>query len=215
MDARRARRLLIIAFAISIFVHLVIAVVARFHNTVEHEQTQVVSFTHRDRILRVVHRQTVVPQTPPPSTPVPLPSSNPGKHRPTTTTSHNGKRPANAGSTPAPVIAKVRPSPTSAGACVKPNAPAGVATEPSPADIPLDVRAQNANGTASILVKLDDKGAVLSASVEQSSGNAGLDQVAMTDARNAEYAPAYKDCKPYASEYTFRRAFTVLTVNNN
>jgi TonB family protein len=63
------------------------------------------------------------------------------------------------------------------------------------------------SGTAAIQVQIDPQGGVTNATVAQSSGNTGLDAVAMQMARNATYSPALANCKPVASTYTFRVKF--------
>ncbi|HEY9179906.1 MAG TPA: TonB family protein, partial [Candidatus Baltobacteraceae bacterium] len=56
-------------------------------------------------------------------------------------------------------------------------------------------------------VQIDPKGAVTNAAVSQSSGNSGLDAVAMQMAKSASYSPALVKCKPVASTYTYSVKF--------
>src|SRR5689334_19205870 len=74
MSPQRARRLLIIAFAISLLVHLVIASGVHWPFNPSEESTTVVSIEHT-HALRVVRMPTPPPQTPPPVTPSPRPSA--------------------------------------------------------------------------------------------------------------------------------------------
>jgi TonB family protein len=82
-----------------------------------------------------------------------------------------------------------------------------VTTTPDVGEIPPEVRAAKVSGTAAIQVSLDPKGHVTNASVAQSTGSTGLDNVAIEMARNATYAPKYVDCKAVAGQYVFKVKF--------
>jgi TonB family protein len=82
--------------------------------------------------------------------------------------------------------------------------PAVAATaDPASFAIPAQARASKVSGTAQIQVQIDPQGAVTAATVAQSSGNTGLDDIAVQMAKSATYKPALVKCKPIASTYTF------------
>ncbi|MDQ2992198.1 MAG: TonB family protein, partial [Candidatus Eremiobacteraeota bacterium] len=133
--------------------------------------------------------------------PKPSPSARAsGPPRPLAT---NGRSQANVATaaplTPTPPVAFA----SAAQPCKSPNAPAGLSATPQPGDIPAEVRAAATNGTTAVLVHLNADGTVASAAIAGSSGNGSLDLVALTLAKSAQYAPAYKDCKAIAADYTF------------
>jgi TonB family protein len=82
-----------------------------------------------------------------------------------------------------------------------------VIATPGPPDIPVEARADDTNGIASVRVSLGPEGQVLTAAVAQSTGNSSLDLVAVGMARDARYSAALHDCKPVAGSYTFSVKF--------
>jgi TonB family protein len=62
-------------------------------------------------------------------------------------------------------------------------------------------------GTASVQVNLSATGAVLSATIAKSTGNAALDQAALLAAKQSTYKPEIKDCVPVAGAYLYRVDF--------
>ena len=71
----------------------------------------------------------------------------------------------------------------------------------------MPARADGTSGIALIKVQVDETGAIAGAAVAQSSGNPGLDDVALSMARSARYAPALQNCKPIPSTYTYSIKF--------
>ena len=200
---RRVPRLLLAAFALSLLVHLIVALVLRPSAPTPESQTEVVSIQHRPATIAV--RKVPTPPPPPPKkTTVPhsaassRPKSGPGEA-------------GSAASTPAPTplvaSATAAPTPAVTPGCVHSSAEASVVASPPPPDIAPDVRAAAISGIARVSVQLDTGGVVTGATVTQSTGNSSLDLVAVTMARDARYAPALHDCKPIASAYTFSVKF--------
>ena len=212
MSASRARQIMIAAIAISLLLHLLLAGYLRWPFGHPSSETEIVK-------VRQITIARIIPHTPPPPTPAPLPQSTPAvkiKVVPPAVSARGtkGSRVARvvapvSGTTPAP---PATPAPTaSAAALGKPCldhdiSPAVQGTAP-PYEIPPDVRASRASGTAHIQVQIDPQGAVTGATVAQSSGNAGLDGVAMQVAKSLTYTPALVKCKPVASTYTYSMKF--------
>lgn len=202
---KRGPRLLLVAFALSLLVHVIVAVI--MHPTVPtlENQAEVVSIVHRPATIAV----TQVP-TPPPSrpkqTPAPktLSSAPPARKGPGATANAGAGTPA-----PTPAVAVATPAPTASpnGGCSKADASAVVIATPSAPDIAPEARANGTSGTALVSVQLDTNGAVTGTNVTQSTGNSSLDLVAVGMARDARYSPALRDCKPVASAYTFSVKF--------
>lgn len=210
MSASRARKIMIAAIAISLLLHLILAGYIPWPFNRPSEETQIVK-------VRQITIARIVPHTPPPPTPAPTPLAtaapkatvvppsltkhgNTGRHLPLVVAPATTK-------TPAP-IATAAPT-AAASAAAKPClfhdiSPAVAATaDPASFSIPPEVRASKATGTAQIQVQIDPQGAVTNATVAQSSGNSGLDAVAMQMAKSATYSPALVKCKPIASNYTY------------
>ncbi|MBV9233306.1 MAG: TonB family protein [Candidatus Eremiobacteraeota bacterium] len=203
---RRARRLLLLAFALSLLVHLIVAVVLHPAAPGPPSEPEVVSIEHRATIA--VTKPATPPPHPPP-TPLPSPrvqTSAPPKGRaPGRVRSGPGRQ---AAATAAPVpVATPRPTPASGNKCDRPNAAAAVVASPAPPDIAPGARAEGTSGVAVISVQLDPSGAVTGAGVQQSTGNSSLDLVAVEMARDARYSPALRDCKPVATTYPFSVKF--------
>ncbi|MGZ3506790.1 MAG: TonB family protein [Vulcanimicrobiaceae bacterium] len=215
MHPSRTRRVLLIAFAISLLVHLIGAHFMRFEIGPRNDQPEFVTLSKK----RVV---SVVRATPHPvPTQVPTPAHTPHPRapvhaKPSRTATHAlpGKLGPPRGNvaafaTPAPVTQTPIPVPTAtpAGACPHPDASPAVAATPPPLDIAPEARAKAVSGTAAIAVKLDADGRVVDAAVTQSTGNGDLDVVAVSMARNATYTPKYVACKGVPSDYTFTVRF--------
>lgn len=197
---KRARWLLLFAFAISLLVHALVALV--MHPTSATQQSQKEVFT-------VVRRSTVAvakrPPSPPPH-PARTPSPFKGAPHPRSSAGAVGPGGGAPAATPAPPVPTAAPSVAKAG-CTDPNAPAAILATPAPPDIPLEVRAQATTGDAVVSVQLDLQGQVLNTSVAQSTGNSSLDLVAVAMARDARYAPALRACKPVAAVAVFSVKF--------
>lgn len=209
MDARRARRLLLIAFAISLLVHALLALRMNWPFARPREETQIVSLEHRARVATI----TKVTPTPPPATPAPsaAPVRTAAPVRSTKSAQPLGAHGKPAGEAPRPAATTApTPVPTVAASgtsCAKPETNAALVTPPSPPPLAPGVRASATNAVVRVHVALDARGTVTDASVEQSSGNGSLDLVAVSMARGAEYAPAYRACKAIAGTYTFSARF--------
>jgi TonB family protein len=214
MSAARARKVLIAAFAISLFVHFLLAGYIRWP-VFGQSREEPVAQVHIMRVARIP------PRTPPPPTPAPTPAATPLVHAsiaPPPLKPHAGKGPARVSTvipvpvrTPAPRVT-VAPTPvataTPSGPCGgHANSDAAVASTPDPVDLTPQARASKVSGTAAIHVLLDPAGHVTDASVAQSSGNSGLDTAALEMARGATYTPKYVDCRPVAGDYTFTVKF--------
>jgi periplasmic protein TonB len=201
---KRAQRLLLVAFALSLLIHLIVALILRPAAPTTENQAEVVSIEHRPATIAVA---AVTPRPPRPKvTPAPrAPSSAPPRKGPQGVGSGAGA----AARTPAPPAAVSTPAPTAAASagCAQTNTAAAVVSTPAPPDIAPETRASATNGTAVVSVQLDQTGQVTGANVTQSTGNSSLDLVALAMARDARYAPALRDCKPIASAYAFSVKF--------
>lgn len=202
---RRMSRLLLVAFALSLLVHLIVAIAMHPPIPTAQSQAEVVSIEHRPASIAM----TKIPTPPPPPRPRHTPSTLPQNSAKPSASTGPGAGPGGSGpATPLPVVAAtVAPSATPASGCPSPNAQAAVVTTPSPPDIAPDARAAGTSGTALVRVELDTAGSVVRTSVSQSTGNTSLDLVAVSMARDARYSPALHDCKPIAAAYDFSVKF--------
>lgn len=202
---KRVPRLLLVAFALSLLLHLVVALILRPPTPTPSTQSEVVSIQHRPATIALKKPPTPPPPPPPRKTPVPrtaasaVPRKGPGS---------GGTQGASA-ATPTPVVAQVTASPavTPTSGCARSNTAAAVVSSPPPPDIPVQARAEGTSGTALVSVQLDASGTVTGATVTQSTGNSSLDLVAVGMARDARYSPALHDCKPVASAYVYSVKF--------
>lgn len=203
---KRIPRLLLIAFALSLLVHLIVALILHPAAPSAQNQPEVVSLERRPASIAV--KRTVTPPPPPPTRPPAPKSVSSAAPRapkglagpPSGAGTPAPAAPAAATPTPAPVVA-------ASGGCSKPNAEPAVSVTPPPPDIAPAARASGTNGVALVRVQLNVTGDVTGADVVQSTGNASLDLVAVTMARGARYTPGLHDCKPIASAYTFSVKF--------
>ena len=218
MHPSRTRRVLLIAFAISLLIHLIGAHFMRFGISPRNDQPEFVTVSKK-RVITVAHATphpipTQMPtpvRTPPPRVPAhPKPSrvathAAPGKAGPprgTPTAAAPSVTAAPAAPTPSPLVTA-----TPAGVCPHPEASPAIAATPQLPDIAQDARAKAASGTTAVAVKLDADGRVVDTTIAQSSGNGDLDVVAVSMARNATYTPKYIACKGVPSDYTFTVKF--------
>jgi TonB family protein len=205
---KRIPRLLVIAFALSLLVHLVVALIMRPPTATPQGQTEVVSIEHRSATIAMTKARTP-PPPPPKRTPAPRTVASAPPRKPTGLAGPAGTAygtppaatPAPASPTPAPATT------TAAGGCTQPNAPAAIAASPPPPEIAPEARAEATSGVALVRVQLDPTGQVTGTGVAQSSGNSSLDLVAVGMARDARYTPALHDCKPIAGDFTFSVKF--------
>ena len=201
---KRTQRLIFLALALSLLVHLLIALLLRPATPTQQGQAEVVSLERRHAMIAM----TKIP-TPPPR-PKHTPAPNPVASAPPSSRKGPGTHGQLSGAgKPVPTPAPPLPSPQVAtnAACPQPNASPAVVATPGPPAITPDVRAAATNGTALVKVVLDPAGQVSDASVTQSTGNSSLDLVALGMARDARYAPAYVACKAVASTYQFSVKF--------
>src|SRR5947209_4844491 len=168
MDRARSRRLLLLAFAISLLLHLFF--VRFLHGTrptlqKEEEVAARVRITHVTRLPQA----TPPPTSPPTPPPTPQASQKPNPHRPASvprTTAINGRGPsAPMPATPQPASSTLAtPITGTATPAVTPTPCAGriippqVLQTPAPPPIPSDVRAKGTQGVAAIDVTVDAGG---------------------------------------------------------
>lgn len=203
---RRTQRFLLVALALSLLVHAIVALILHPAHADFSNQTEVVSIVRRSSIV-------VAKQSPPP----PRPKQTPAPHRGAVPQPHartgqsvgpaGGGRGKATAPPPSPPPATAAPKAVPSGACASPEAAATVAATPGPPNIPPEARTEATSGTASVQVALDATGQVLSTSVAQSTGNSSLDLVAVSLARQARYDPPLHDCKPIAGNATFTVKF--------
>jgi TonB family protein len=206
---RPARKIMIAAIAISILIHLILAGYLRWPFNLQSAEGPVVK-------VRTVTVVRIPPHTPPPAPvptahPAPKPSVIPVAVKP------RGSKGPPVARVLAPVAGKTAsptrtPAPSAsptglAKACFAHGISPAIAATAPPVDIPPDVRASKASGVAQIQVQIDPQGEVTNTTVAQSSGNAGLDNVAEQMAKSATYSPALVKCKPVASVYTYSVRF--------
>ena len=206
MTAKQTRRLLIVAFVLSLLIHLVVVVFVRWPFRPPEEQVQIVHVTH----VRPIRIARVTPPPPPTPSPAPAPTVAP------TTAPHRVAHHATAGAAPGPRAATPAPrpaapspsaAPTATPNCVKNDTPAVVAASPPPPELPPAARTLTTGGTARINVTVDAAGAVTAAAIAQTSGDSQLDLIAVEMAREARYTPATHQCKPVASQYAYTVRF--------
>jgi periplasmic protein TonB len=201
MSARNARRLLIAAFAISLALHVLLALNLRPRPNETPAEVETVRIEKRSMVIHVAK----TPPPPPRPKHTPAPSTSPAPKA-----TAKGLKPAGnagAGPTAAPTAAPTPAATAVANACGKNDADAAVVVEPTPPVIPVSARADGTSGTAVIKVDLDATGAVTGATVAQTSGSQALDTIAIGMARDAQYSPALHDCKPVATAYEFSVRF--------
>lgn len=212
MSAARARQIMFAALVISLLLHLVLAGYIPWPFNRTSTQSEVVK-VHTITIARIP------PRTPPPvATPAPTPHATPAiktKVVPPQITPRGTKGLPVAqviaptrGTTPSPAAT---PAPTTtvpaAQACLQHDISPAVAATSPPVQIPPDARASKVSGVSAIQVQIDPEGRITDATVARSSGNSGLDDVAVQMAKTATYTPALVKCKPVASVYTFTVKF--------
>ena len=201
---RRAQRLLVTAFVVSLLVHAIVALV--LHPWREQQRNQ-------PEVVGIYRRSVTIAQSRPTPRPLPRPTIAPRVVAVAHPHAKTGKAAqAQAGgsgrATPAPTPQPQTPPPVAAGGtCKAADVAAAVIATPGPPELPVDARADDTNGIATVKVSLDPEGQVLAAAVAESTGNSSLDLVAVGMARDARYSAALHDCKPVAGSYTFSVKF--------
>jgi protein TonB len=216
MSAASNGRVLRIAIGASLAVHLVFAAVVYSHPVTAAPEQQ----PHGTTIL---HLPPPTPTPPPPKPALPHPQRKSAAFVPRVhavkliAKSDNPKGPSelpppqptgdpNIAQTPGPDVAPTAapfvPTPTPKPACSAPDVAAKTIDAQTP-DKPDDAQAQGLVGTVKIKVDLDASGAVVGASIFESSGSMELDQAALSAARASRYAPQERDCKNVPGSYLF------------
>lgn len=225
MRAAENGRLIRIAIAASLAVHLIFATLVHPH-PVQAQPTQQPAPT------TIIH--LVPPAKPPPPPPVPhnlarphhsmqahrlpmrlarslrttndakrvavvLPPEPPGIPQPP----DDGTPVPSAGATDGPVEPSATPKP----ACSAPDVAAHTIAVRSP--VTPDDAAQS-GATAKIRVDLDATGSVVGVSVYESAGSMQLDRAAMDAARSSRYAPEERECKNVPGSYLFTVDFSTM-----
>ena len=108
--------------------------------------------------------------------------------------------------TSAPATPPPPPTPTPKPVCAVPNADASLARGVDP-EYPDIARQQGASGVTQVKVTLTATGAVSNVTVYKSSGNAALDQSALTAARASTFNPEIENCAKIPGSYIFRAEF--------
>ena len=98
-------------------------------------------------------------------------------------------------------------SPDPSQACPTPDAPATLFNDVPP-QYPEMAKQQGASGTTQVLVNVDAAGINRSERIYKSSGNAALDQAALTAARLSTYRPGFAACIPVPGQFLFRAVFS-------
>ncbi len=206
MTQKQTRRLLIVAFALSLLIHVIVSLFARWPFERSKEQLEVVHVTEL-RTTRIAHIATPPPETPKPA-PTNVPTVAPAR---APARSHRG---TNAHAGPSRVAQELptsppspAPSPIATTNCAKGDTSVQLVASPPPPEIAPNARADATSGTARIRVTIDAQGNVQSATVASTSGNPSLDVVALSMARNAQYSPATHECKAIASDYMYSVRF--------
>jgi TonB family protein len=201
MDNKRTRRFLIVAFALSLLVHLILTGIIRWPFAPENDEVQVVRIEH-------LHATRIAHIVPPPHTPAPPPPHRAPVHVAKATavnpnsTLTEGK--AVFGTAPP---ASPMPAVTATPNCSANDTPVQViAAAPQP-EIASSARADQKGGIARVRLVVDPQGGIESATVIESTGSTSLDQVAVTMARSAQYAPATHACKAVAADFTYAVKF--------
>jgi protein TonB len=199
MDNKRTRRFLIVAFALSLLIHLILTGVIRWPFRLANDDVQTVTIEH----LHTVHIAHV---TPPSHTPAP-------KRVPVhlaKTTALNPKSSLTEGTvvTGTPVApASTAPTPTPTPNCATNDTPVQMLASPPPPDLAPDPRAGRVSGVTRVRVLVDPDGKAQDVAVIASSGSSSLDQIVVGVARTAQYTPAMHACKAVAGDYMYAVEF--------
>ncbi len=200
MDDKRTRRFLIVAFALSLLIHLILTGIIRWPFRPSSDDVQIVSIQH----LHTTHIEHV---TPPPHTPAP-PRRVPVHVAKATAVNPRSSLTEGTIVSATPVAqASPVPTPTATPNCATNDTPVEMLASPPPIDIPPTARAGRVSGITRVRVTVDQNGKVQDVTVLSSSGSASLDQTVATVVRAAQYSPATHDCKAVASDYTYAVRF--------
>lgn len=214
MSAASNGRVLRIALATSLAVHLIIAAIV-------HSRPVTAAPQEKAHKTYIIHLPPPTPTPPPPKPQLPHPQHRSVAVQPAIRRTHliahtdtKGPRiappveptgepqPWETSGPPdvAPTAGPPAPTPTPKPACSAPDIPAkAVVTQTAVA--PED--AGGYTGQAKVQVDLDASGNVLGASIYQSTGSLELDRAALAAARASRYAPEERDCKNVSGSYLF------------
>ena len=199
MDDKRARRFLIVAFALSLLIHLILTGIIRWPFRPSSDDIQVVSIQH-------LHTTRIEHATPPPHTPaprfVPVHVAKATAVNPRSSLTEE----AIVSGTPVAQASAV-PTPTPTPDCATNDTPVEMLASPPPLDIPPNARAGRVSGITRVRVTVDQNGKVQDVTVLSSSGSPALDQVVVSSLRASQYSPALHACKAVASDYTYTVRF--------
>ncbi|MGB8797384.1 MAG: energy transducer TonB [Candidatus Aquilonibacter sp.] len=199
MDNKRARRFLIVAFALSLLIHLILTGIIRWPFRPSSDDVQVVSIEH----LHTIHIAHV---TPPPHTPAPR--FVPVHVAKATAVNPRSSLTEGAIVSGTPVAqASPLPTPTPTPNCATNDTPVQMLASPPPLDIPPNARAGRVSGITRVRVLVDQDGKVQDVTVLSSSGSSALDQVVVSSLRASQYSPALHACKAIASDFTYSVRF--------
>ena len=206
MNPRRQRSFLLIALALSLLVHLLVAIIVHWPSAHRREKPDIVTVS----IVSLRHqRQRSVPTPAPTQKPVvalhraPAAPKHVAPKRPGTSHRRGASRPVQPS-----VVASPTPQPSSSThLCSIPNAQATLVAAPTPPAILAVLRATSVAGITSVHVSLDPQAQVLTAAIAATSGSPQLDAIAVQMARQAQYAPARLSCRAVAGVYEFSVKF--------
>jgi protein TonB len=218
MNARSNGRILQIAVAVSLAMHLVFAsLVHPWPVTAAPEQP----LQHIDILRRLKPPPPKPAPTPPPKPALPHPQSRARSFHvvvhtprvPSTSTKGPAIAPpveptgppviaASTGPDVAPTSGPIVATPTPKPACSAPDVPAKTLVAQTP-EVPEDAQAQGYTGTAKVKVDLDASGNVTGTSIYTSTGSMELDRAALAAARASRYAPEERNCKTVPGSYLF------------
>lgn len=202
MDNTRTRRFLIVAFALSLLIHLVLTGVIHWTFAPENDVVQIVRIEHL-HTTRIAHIPSPPPHTPAPAPRVPVHVAKATAVNPNASLT---ERRIITGPTQSP--APPTPAATATPNCATNDTTVQMIASPPPPDISPAARGDQTNGITRVRVIVNPQGSIESTAVIGSSGNSSLDQVAIAMARQAQYAPATHACKAVASDYTYAVKFT-------
>lgn len=205
MDNKRARRFLIVAFALSLLIHLIASGVIRWpFRTPDENDVQIVRIEHL-HATRIAHLPPPPAHTPAPATPIRhVAPVHVAKATAVNTRSTLSEGKAVYG-TPSPAAAAT-PTPL-ALSCATTDTPVQVAAGAPEPELSPAARASTVTGIARVRVIVGPSGNVEDAAVLESSGSSSLDLVAVSMARAAQYTPATHACKAIASAFTYSVRF--------
>jgi periplasmic protein TonB len=202
MDNKRTRRFLIVAFALSLLIHLILTGIIRWPFAQENDEVQVVRIEH-------LHATRIAHVVPPPHTPPPAPPRRVPVHVARATAINPNSTQGEGRIVTAATAPPASPAPaaTATPNCAANDTPVQVTAAAPQPEMASGARADQKSGIARVRLVVDPQGGIESATVIESTGSTSLDQVAVTMARSAQYAPATHACKAVAADFTYAVKF--------